>query len=361
MKILFVTDLFPIGNENITKALFDFVSEWKNQGHEIDIIRANFILNSLIRKRKIIKEKLYKQNGINIFNLNFNTPFLFDVYKKLPKNFSLKNYDVIISHMPCGALMAQALLKKDKIKYICACHCSDIQVLTDIKYSFYFKNQLKKSYMQADKIAARSPVLKNKIEQIIPEVKNKTFVAYSGINQEIITKSLNKKLTATTIASFIKRKNINIIINAVKNLPEIQLNIIGSGEEEKKLKFLAKGHPNITFLGQMTHSKVIEKLTESDIFILLSDNETFGLCYLEAMATRNIIIAKKNDGIDGILHNDENSFLINANSDELEICLRNLISRDKTKLIEIKNNCYTTIKDLTLYNAAQHYLFEINK
>ena len=58
MKILFVTDLYPIGEENIAKALFYFIQEWQKQGHEVEVIRSNFILNTLIRGRKIIKENL---------------------------------------------------------------------------------------------------------------------------------------------------------------------------------------------------------------------------------------------------------------------------------------------------------------
>ena len=59
MKILFVTDLYPIGEENIAKALFYFIQEWQKQGHEVEVIRANFILNTLLRGRKVIIEKIY--------------------------------------------------------------------------------------------------------------------------------------------------------------------------------------------------------------------------------------------------------------------------------------------------------------
>ena len=60
MKILFVTDLYPIGEEKIAKALFYFVQEWQNLGHKVEVIRANFITNTLIRGRKIIEEKIYE-------------------------------------------------------------------------------------------------------------------------------------------------------------------------------------------------------------------------------------------------------------------------------------------------------------
>lgn len=356
MKILFVTDLYPIGEEKIAKALFYFVQEWQKMGHSVDVIRANFTTNTILRGRKIIEEKLYEENGTKIFNLNFHTPFFFNVYNKLPKDFSIKNYDVMISHMPCGALMAQKLLKREKIKYICSVHASDITVLTDFKY-LPFRNSLKKAYKSADKISARSPILKEKIEKIIPN--NKTFVAYSGIDIEPIEKPLNKDITITTAASLIKRKNIDVIIKALNEMPQIKLNIIGSGKEEKKLKKLVK-NSNIQFLGQLKRPLVIEQLKKSDIFVLLSDNETFGLSYLEAMATSNIVIAKKGDGIDGILKDNENGFLINADCEELKKCIEKILSLSEGEASTIKANCKETVKRLTGESAANNYLIRIN-
>lgn len=356
MKILFVTDLYPIGGEQIAKALFYFVQEWQKLGHEVDIIRANFVINTKLRGRKIIEEKLYEENGTKIYNLNFHTPFFFNVYNKLPKDFSLKNYDVMISHMPCGALMAQKLLKKEKTKYICSVHASDITVLTDFKY-LPFRNRLKKAYKLADKISARSPILKEKIEKIIPN--NKTFVAYSGIDIEPFEKQMNKEITITTVASLIKRKNIDVIIKALNEMPQIKLNIIGSGKEEKNLKKLVKGS-NIQFLGQLQRPLVIKQLKKSDIFVLLSDNETFGLSYLEAMATGNIVIGKKDDGIDGILKDNENGFLINPNVEELKKCIEKILVLEKNEISAIKANCAKTIKELTIQSAASNYLIQIN-
>lgn len=358
MKILFVTDLYPIGEENIAKALFYLVQEWQKQGHSVEVIRANFIANTIFRGRKIIEEKIYNEFETKIYNLNFYTPFWFYVYKKLPKNFSLNSYDVIISHMPCGSLMAQKLLKRDKIKYVCGVHCSDIVVLNDFKY-FPFRFALKNAYKNADKIAARSPILKKKIEEILPDIKNKTFVAFSGIDEEIIKKPLNNKITITTVASLIKRKNVDVVINVIKKLPQINLKIIGSGKEEKKLKLLAKNCPNIEFLGQIPRNQVIEELKKSDIFVLLSNNETFGLSYLEAMATGNIVIGKKADGIDGILVDNENGFLINPNENDLKRCIEKILLMKDKEIEIIKNNMKNTIEKLTLEVASKSYLSNI--
>ena len=367
MKILFITDLYPIGNENISRALYYFIREWQKQGHLVDVIRPNFIFNTKIRGRKIIQEKIYIENGIKIYNLNFHTPFWFNVRNKLPKDFSLKNYDVMISHMPCGALMAQKLLEKETIKYICAVHSSDITVLTDYKYSFYFAQKLKKSYLLADKISARSFILQKKIEKIIPEVQDKTFVAYSGIDnisEHIDNRKFDyDKLKICTACSLIKRKNIEVILKALSKIQgDFFYTVIGSGKESKNLKKLVKKlkiEKNVKFTGKLSRSEVFETMKKNDIFILLSNNETFGLVYLEAMSAGNIVIAKKDDGIDGILQNEQNGFLISANCDELKKCLEMIHSLKETEIEKIRKNSIDTVRNLTIEKAAQNYLDNI--
>lgn len=368
MKILFVTDLYPIGEENIARALFYFVQEWQKQGHEVEVIRSNYIFNTILRGRKIVKEKIYYEQGTKIYNINFHTPFLFNVYNKLPKDFSLKNYDVIISHMPCGALMASKLLKRNRIKYVCAVHNSDIVVLKKFKY-ILFRNLLKNAYKKADKIAARSPILQTKIEEILPNTQNKTFVAYSGIDNNLIKEKIEEKIfnqdkvQISTVASLIKRKNIDIVIKSLSMIPDnFHYTIIGDGNQRNKLEKLSNKlglSKKITFTGKLSRENVIEKLQESDIFILLSKNETFGISYLEAMATGNIVIAKENDGIDGIIQNEQNGFLIKANPLELKRCLESIFALKETEIEKIQQQTNNTIKNLTASKAAENYLKNI--
>lgn len=367
MKILFVTDLYPIGNESIAKALSYFVQEWGKSGHSIDVIRSNFVFNTLIRGRKIKKEGLYIENGIRVYNLNFQTPFFFDVYNKLPKDFSLKNYDVLISHMPCGALLSQRLLEKNKIRYVCSVHSADITVLMDIKYSLYFKNALKKSYLIADKISARSPILKEKIEKIIPAVKDKTFTAFSGIDEEYINEKItpiSEKFRISTAASLIKRKNIDVIIKGLSifTAKDYTFRVMGDGQERKKLEKLTrklKLSDKIKFTGQISRDEVLKNLEDSDIFILLSNNETFGLCYLEAMAKGNIVIAKNNDGISGIIKDGKNGFLISPNPKELKKCLEKIANTDKDEIQQIKQKAVETTKKYSKQFASNEYLNNI--
>ena len=62
MKILFITDLYPIRtDESPVLTLHNFVKEWIKQGHSVDVIRPNFIINSFIRGKKFYKNGDFSQ------------------------------------------------------------------------------------------------------------------------------------------------------------------------------------------------------------------------------------------------------------------------------------------------------------
>lgn len=367
MKILLITDLYPLNNENVTHAISDFTQEWKKQGHEVEVIRPNFIFNTIIRGRRLKDEKLYLQNGIKIYNLNYWTPFWFNIEKKMEKDFNLKNYDIVISHMPCGAIFANKLLKKTKIKYVCAVHASDIVVLTNRKYKM-FRKELIEAYNRADKIAARSPVLKKKINNIIKNTEDKTFIAYSGINADIssINKAEEDKIRICTTASLIKRKNIDILLNATakSKISSFELTVMGDGKERKNLEKLAaklKIAEKINFTGKISNEEVLRNLKKADVFVLVSNNETFGLCYLEAMSAGNIVVAKRDDGIDGIIKDNENGLLVNADVEELKECLNRINNMSSDEKKRLQTNAQATVAQMTVRKAAEEYIQNITK
>lgn len=359
MKILFITDLYPIksGENNTPLTLHNFVFEWINQGHQVDVIKPNFILNSFLRKKPFYKEGFYEYEGVKILNLNYHTPFLFNIAQKINNNMDISEYDIIISHMPSGIIFANKLAKKFNKPLVCGVHVSDIEVLTKSLYSFYFKNQLQDAYKNAKKIACRSFVLQKKFNEFFPELVEKTFVAASGVNVQSgqLLTTHHSPLTILTCANLIKRKNIDKLILAVKDLEGFELIIIGEGKEFNNLKKLdAK---NVKFSGYLPQEKVLEQMQKSDIFVLPSVNETFGMVYLEAMASGCITVCTKNDGIDGIIIDGENGFLCEPTVEGIkEVLLR---IKNHKSLEEIQKNSLETIKQYTPDICAKNYLKNI--
>lgn len=358
MKILFVTDLYPVNTGEATTpvTLHNFVFEWMKQGHEVTVLKPNFILNSFLRGKPFYFNGLYKYNGVDVCNLNYFTPFCFDILKKIPKEFKYRDYDVIIGHMPSGIIVANKIARITRKPLVCGVHCSDIEVLTSPIYSIYFKGQLKEAYKRAHRIACRSHVLQKKFSNILPEYSDKTFLAASGIDFSVDVspfKNINpEKVKVLTCANLILRKNIDKLIYAVKDLKGFELTVIGDGPQLESLKKIEA--QNVKFLGRLPRESVLHEMQKHDIFILPSLNETFGMVYLEAMASGCITVCTKNDGIDGIIKDGENGFLCEADIENIKQVLLKI--KNSHSIQTIIKNSIDTAKQYSMEDCAQNYL-----
>lgn len=366
MKILFVTDLYPVksGEATTPATLHNFVFEWIKQGHSVTVIKPNFILNTLIRDKPLYLNGFYDYNGVQIYNVNYFTPFWFKFLNKIPKEVKFSNYDVVIGHMPSGVIFANKFAATTRTPLVCGVHYSDIEVLTNPVYQFYFKDELKDAYKRSIKIACRSFVLQQKFCKIMPEYASKTFVASSGISPDkyIIDPSstftghsnfmLHSPVRVITCANLIKRKNIAKLILAIKELENFELTVIGDGTELNRLKEI--NAKNVRFLGRLSNEKVLKEMQKSDIFILPSENETFGMVYLEAMSSGCITIGTKNDGIDGIIKDSENGFLCEPNIESIKETL--LKVKDFKNIDKIRQKGIETIKKYSTEICASNYL-----
>ena len=339
MRILVITDLYPIEEDEkyTPRTIQAFVKSWEDLGHEVRVIKPNFLLNSFLRKKPYYKTGIYGK----VENINYFLPFLGDIKKKIKTFFAP---DFVVAHMPSGIIFANKL----GVSFSAAVHASDIEVLTNPLYRCYFKSEMQKAYKNAKCIACRSYVLRNKFLELYPQYEEKTFVAPSGIDENIVVKrewTEKEKIKVLTCGQFIKRKNIDKVIKACEKFDNIELTVIGSGRQK-----LEKISSKPIFLGQVSHDKVLEKMRESDIFILPSEKETFGMVYLEAMASGCITVCSKNDGIAGIIKDGINGFL----SEDVEEVLNKIINfEDKNTILE---NSYQTISDFSNINAGKNYI-----
>ena len=105
--------------------------------------------------------------------------------------------------------------------------------------------------------------------------------------------------------------------------------------------------------GALSNDKVNALLSKSNVFVLPSSPEGFGITYVEAMNNGCIVIGTRGEGIDGFVKDGVNGFLTNVDVDEIS---------DKILYI-FNNNCdkirKTGIRDakmLTWKNNAKKYI-----
>ncbi len=122
-------------------------------------------------------------------------------------------------------------------------------------------------------------------------------VVPNGIELNKIRKIKARKFerpTVCVVGRLTKQKNVDLIINGValikKELPRVQLKVVGKGPEYENLKRLVKKkglERDVEFLGFLPkHSDVIRTLKASHLYVSASELEGFGITVLEAMAAK---------------------------------------------------------------------------
>lgn len=350
MRILFVTDLFPIKEDEkkTPKTLSGFVNFFREQGQKVDVIKPNFLLNSFLRGKPFYKTGKYG----DINNVNYLTPFWFDVKERLPK----LDYDVVVAHMPSGIIFSNKL----GMPTVCGVHASDLEVLQNPLYSIYFKKEMEKAYKNAVAIACRSPQILKTFLKLYPQYKEKTFIAASGSEFEPILRKapFSTPIKVLSCAQLIKRKNIDKVVRALKGKKDFSLSVIGEGKQLKRLKNIDK---SVDISGFQPHEEVFERMKESDIFILPSIGETLGMVYLEALSAGGIVVGTKNDGVDGIIVDGENGFLTEPNESEILAVLEKIKNLDEKTLEKLRKNTFETAKQYTHSKCCEDYLQKILK
>lgn len=100
---------------------------------------------------------------------------------------------------------------------------------------------------------------------------------------------------------------------------DIHLTIAGRGEKEAELKTLVEKlelSKYVQFVGYVTYDKIVSLLQNSDVFVLPSYYEALGCVYLEAMACGVPVIGCWGNGIDEIIRNGQDGYLVEGKNVE---------------------------------------------
>lgn len=116
-------------------------------------------------------------------------------------------------------------------------------------------------------------------------------------------------------------KGFEVLIEAVSELrseiPEIKLIIIGSGPEESYLKAISyKLKSDVKFTGSISKDKLVERIENSNIFVLNTAYEGFSHQIVEAMSLGAPVITTNVGGNPEIIKDGENGLLVGYNDKE---------------------------------------------
>lgn len=290
------------------------------QGHEI-----HFITSSMpFRLDRIHPKIYYHEVTISNYPVFQYPPYDLALAAKMAEVIDREALDILHVHyaMPhaISAILARDLAEHE-VKIITTLHGTDITVLG---FDATFKRMIKHGIENSDAVTAVShDLVKQTVDRL--HVNKPISVIYNFVNeQEYFKQNLDPireqyeikphEKVIIHVSNFRKIKRIKDIIHTFKKINEkldAKLLLVGDGPETSTAFQLVKEldlKGQVLFLGKQ--KKVSDLLSISDLKLLMSEQESFGLVLLEAMACEVPCIGTNVGGIPEVIQHDETGYLV---------------------------------------------------
>ena len=204
--------------------------------------------------------------------------------------------DILYSHYLSNSYLALGLKERYHLPLVAIEHWSQLNsdVLSD--YVIWLGQE---TYAKCDAVISVSESLRKRLLQ---HFKQDSFVVHNIVGSEFCESysrgSNDGKIRFVSIGSLLYLKGFDLLIAAFERLKlpseEWSLTIIGEGQERANLQTridrVGLGG-NIHLVGRKDKVEIVNILSQSDVFVLPSRSETFGVVYIEAMAMGLPVIA----------------------------------------------------------------------
>ncbi len=296
------------------------------RGHDVHFITSNTPFRIQFQRPNITLHQV----DVNQYAVFQYPPYDITLATKIAEVINAYDLDVLhmhyaVPHAICG-ILARQIARKD-VKIVTTLHGTDITVLG---YDSTLREAIKFGIEESDVVTSVSHALIEETMQVINPDKNIVTV-YNFINEKDFTVNTNAELkrnyaipddykVITHVSNFRKVKRIQDIIQTFKKVRsqlKVKLLLIGDGPELSKMRQLAKRlgiADDVLFIGKQEQVAPFYQL--SDLFLLMSEKESFGLVLLEAMYCGVVCIGTRAGGIGEVIQHDKTGLLVDVGDTE---------------------------------------------
>ena len=342
--------------------------ELARRGHEI-----HFITYSQPVRLELLNANVhYHEVNVPEYPLFHYQPYELALSSKLVDMVKLHQIDLLhvhyaIPHAYAG-YMAKQMLKSEgiKIPMVTTLHGTDITLVGN--HPFY-KTAVSFSINKSDVVTSVSQSLKddtynlfniNKEIHVIPNFieldKNRNESLISC--QRSVMANTEERIV-THISNFRKVKRIPDVIkifNKIQQQIPAKLMMVGDGPEKEKAEKMCIDlgiQDKVIFFGNS--NEIDQILSYSDLFLLPSETESFGLAALEAMAWSVPVISSNSGGLPEVNFNGDSGYLSDVgNIDEMAVNALKILSNNET-LNTFKKNALAVAKQFDIKNILPLY------
>lgn len=361
MIVILIDDLEVRGGTN--KAILRLIEYASSQKIEMKILVRNLDYEKTYPEFKNFKDI------ITVLNFKFSNNIFHDAFKLLKTAFQIRTFikdaKVINFHEGFYSLFLPFFIGKKVVWQI-----HDLPSFFRVGVFYRKKNNLKevilKYYVLTFKfVISEFSVCVTKNAELVRKVFNrKAHVFYAGIDpinieknyQNTLLRFKNKKVNLLSSGVFFPYRNYETQVAVVEELSkrgiDVRLNIIGSlklnPQYAKKIELLIQDKNlsnNIIVCGQVDESYYTKLHQESDIFLFINIEQSWGLGIFEAMSAGLPVIVSNSVGATEILSDKLNSIFVNP----VDI---NLITNEIISLMENEENYNFLVENSRIFHES---------
>lgn len=201
--------------------------------------------------------------------------------------------------------------------------------------------------------------------------QEKIFLTYYSVDPELLgldpnkakekKKTTEKKKRILYVGRLTKLKGVDLLIRAYKQVkekhPNIELCLVGDGPDEDEFKKLAEGTDDISFEGYKQYDQLLPYYLNSDLFVLPTLKDVWGLVVNEAMMCGLPVLCSKYAGCcRDLIKEGENGLIVDPeNLEELSQGICQLLSGDGN-LFRFGKRSLEIIKDFTTERTTSGFV-----
>ena len=338
-----------------------------NKGHEVHFISYNQPFRLDVFSNKIN----FHEVSVPDYPLFEFIPYEHNLTAKLVDVAMHEKLDFLHVHYAIphasAALSAKQILasKGMKLPIITTLHGTDITLLGKDKS---FKSVIEFAINNSDAVTAVSKSLKKdtmdsfNIQTTIKVIPN--FIdsnLYHHEQDDVLRNSFasSDEKIIIHISNFRKVKRVQDVLNVfakINALVPSKLLLIGDGPERLKMEQLCRNLglcDSVRFIGKL---KAVEKvLSVSDLFLLPSATESFGLVALEAMASKAVVISSNSGGLPEVNIDGKTGFLLDVKDVDAMAEKAIYLLKNPSVLETFKQNAYKHAMEFDLPNILPLY------
>lgn len=324
------------------------------RGHEI-----HFITSSVpFRLNKIYPTVFFHEVEVNNYSVFQYPPYDIALASKMADVIKEEKLDVLhvhyaIPHAVCAVLARD--MCGEKIGIVTTLHGTDISVLGE---DSTLQQAIKYGIDRSDIVTTVSDALKTETYERIETTKPIETI-YNFVDEDVFYPMDGSKLkkefgirederVLIHVSNFRKIKNIPDIIEAFMKVREAipaKLLLVGDGPEKHRIMDKVKTMPyknDVLFLGKQEN--IAELFSISDLKLLLSEKESFGLVLLEAMACGVPGIGTNIGGIPEVVDHGTNGYLVELGDVDAVAHYAIELLSDEAKLTQFRMNALDTVQ-----------------